>query len=483
TYQDNSESEESSETDCGDGSDGSDSSSSEEDEAHKLKRQIKRMREKQKKLEKRLTAQAHLGYKAQAPKSYNSNTNFDKFKLFVFNYDNWCIDTQLSTCKRVRNVSRFLDGKASVWYMSNVALNINTYNMKQIYQGIFDYCFLPDFKENLRHKYMRKQQGDQSVQDYFAELELMRCRLKITENQHVHRAYDGAARYLKGEWAIKGILPEDTTIEELRTTAIDIEWAHKIHKSIKQPEFHKPRRDRSHSPGWHDNRQFDRVRPEKGRFQRHDDRRGERKEDNKPNKEPARMRTAASGQRTGGANQLRAILGPRKQPNSEMNIERRTSASSVLKRDILSRTAQAAEGKVRASSVLLKELDRLTGLRDSIEVSAARIEVSAASKPKDSNKPTERRLVERNATRIKDLSRKVPNTIVVQAEIEGESVRALLDSGSQADLISTTLVDQLRLNKCALTKPLQLQMAMSGSRGTLMYNVRAQITYQELDET
>ncbi|KAG8740312.1 hypothetical protein FRC10_004494 [Ceratobasidium sp. 414] len=411
TYQDNSESEELSETDRGNRSDRSDSSSSEEDEAHKLKWRIKRMREKQKKLEKRLTAQARSGYKAQAPKSYNGDADFDKFELFVFNYDNWCIDTQLSTHKHVRNVSRFLDGKASVWYMSNVALNINTYDMKQIYQGIFDYCFPPDFKENLRCKYMRKQQGDQSIQDYFAKLELMRHRLKITENQHAHRAYDGAARYIKGEWAIKGILPEDTTIEELLTTAIDIERAHKIRKLIKQPKFHKPRRDRSHSLGRRDNRRFDCVRPEKGRFQRHDNRRGESKEDNKPNKEASKDAHGREWSENWWSKP--AMSNPRAAKTAKQRDEYRAlnkcfecAETGHLVKDCPSRnkarpsrisantTNLKAEGKVRASSVLLKELDRLTGLRDSIEVSAAQIEVSAASKPKDSNKPTEQRLVE-----------------------------------------------------------------------------------------
>ncbi|KAG8792113.1 hypothetical protein FRC12_007165 [Ceratobasidium sp. 428] len=222
--------------------------SDDEGQTQRLKRRIKLMQKKQRQLERKLLTQARSGFKAQTPKSFNGEADFDKFELFVFNYDNWCQDTKLSTPKRVRNISRFLEGKASTWYMSNVAPNLNSYDMKSVYQGIFDYCFPPDFKENLRRKYMRKLQGDQSVQDYFAELDLMRRRLKVSDSQHVHRAYDGSARYIKGEWAIMGILPEDTTIDELRTTAIDLERAHKIRKSIEGQDGHRHKKDRSRSP-------------------------------------------------------------------------------------------------------------------------------------------------------------------------------------------------------------------------------------------
>ncbi|KAG8693769.1 hypothetical protein FRC08_008909 [Ceratobasidium sp. 394] len=465
TYRNNSDSERSSSSDSSDESDDSDSSSSDEDEARKLRKRLKRMRSKQKKLEKKLVAQARSGYKAQAPKSYNGEPDFDKFELFVFNYDNWCLDTKLSTRKCVRNVSRFLEGKPSIWYMSNVAPNINTYDMKRIYQGIFDYCFPPDFKENLRRKYMRKQQGDQSVQDYFAELELMRRRLKITETQHVHRAYDSAARYIKGEWVIKGILPEDTTIDELCTTALDIERAHKIRKSIEQHDGGKHKRDRSKSPDRRDGKRGNHHRSDKRFFPKTDEK---KTEPAKTAKQRDEYRAANKCFECGETGHLVKDC-----PSRNKAKPSKISSNAV---------SVQAEEKVRASAVLLKELDKLTEIRDLIEVSAVTVELNAASASKKSAAPTERRLMERNATRVKDLARKVPSTLVVQAEIQGESVRALLDSGSQADLVSTTLVDQLRLNKTALAKPLQLQMVMSGSRGMLMYSVEARIKYQEVDE-
>lgn len=141
------------------------------------------------------------------------------------------------------------------------------------------------------------------------------------------------------------------------------------------------------------------------------------------------------------------------------------------------------EAKIHASSIYLQELQKMTEAKEVIEVSAARIDLcSNAVSRKGKTVQRGQQHIERNTVRVKDLSRKVPNTLIVQAELEGQSVRVLLDSGSQADLVSSTIVDQLRLTKCALTKPLQLQMAMSGSSGMFHYNVRAKLKYQTFDE-
>ncbi|KAG8770317.1 hypothetical protein FRC12_004360 [Ceratobasidium sp. 428] len=121
---------------------------------------------------------------------------------------------------------------------------------------MYEYCFPADFKESMRKKYQSKEQGDLSVQDYFAELAMLRRRLKeVNDATHVQRAWDGAATYIRAEWAIKGILPENTTIEELRETALDIERAHKIQKSIERNNGSNRhnRRRRSRSPNHRNN--------------------------------------------------------------------------------------------------------------------------------------------------------------------------------------------------------------------------------------
>ena len=88
--------------------------------------------------------------------------------------------------------------------------------------------------------------------------------------------------------------------------------------------------------------------------------------------------------------------------------------------------------------------------------------------------------VERNAMRTKDFTRNVPKPIIVAVRIAGKPCRALLDTGSMADFMSTTLVDQLRLTKEVLAKPLPVQLAVHGSRSKINCSVTADFEYQDI---
>ncbi|KAG8693823.1 hypothetical protein FRC09_010274 [Ceratobasidium sp. 395] len=79
------------------------------------------------------------------------------------------------------------------------------------------------------------------------------------------------------------------------------------------------------------------------------------------------------------------------------------------------------------------------------------------------------RLDKKNA-RPKDITCKLPKPLVIQAMINGKPVRALIDSGSLGDFISTTAVDQLKLEHEALTKPIGLQMAVAGSKSSINFS-------------
>ena len=88
--------------------------------------------------------------------------------------------------------------------------------------------------------------------------------------------------------------------------------------------------------------------------------------------------------------------------------------------------------------------------------------------------------VERTAMRLKDQSKKVPEPVVVLAKVNGQQIRALLDTGSMADFLSTTLVDQLDLRKEYYSKPLSVQLAVHGSRPKINCGVRVNFQYQNI---
>ncbi|KAG1761943.1 hypothetical protein EDD22DRAFT_1050932 [Suillus occidentalis] len=77
------------------------------------------------------------------------------------------------------------------------------------------------------------------------------------------------------------------------------------------------------------------------------------------------------------------------------------------------------------------------------------------------------RTLHRLAARPKGSTRILPRSIVIIVLINDKPCRALLDSGSLTDFISSTVVDQLKLKYDLLERPIPLQLAVSGSRSVV----------------
>ncbi|KAJ8580107.1 hypothetical protein M405DRAFT_700064, partial [Rhizopogon salebrosus TDB-379] len=88
--------------------------------------------------------------------------------------------------------------------------------------------------------------------------------------------------------------------------------------------------------------------------------------------------------------------------------------------------------------------------------------------------------LQRNASHPKLTGRLLPRSLVVVVLINDRPCRALLDSGSLTDFISTTVVDQLKLKFDLLEKPIPLQLAVSGSRSVVKATVTVDLKYQDI---
>ena len=91
--------------------------------------------------------------------------------------------------------------------------------------------------------------------------------------------------------------------------------------------------------------------------------------------------------------------------------------------------------------------------------------------------------IQRNAAKIKDKERLLPKPVVLRVLIKGQPARALIDTGSLGDFISSTLVDQLKLSRKTLENPVGLQLAVQGSRSKITSTVKAHLMYEGVSET
>ena len=91
--------------------------------------------------------------------------------------------------------------------------------------------------------------------------------------------------------------------------------------------------------------------------------------------------------------------------------------------------------------------------------------------------------VQRNSAKVKSAQRVLPKPVVVKVTVNGHPARALLDSGSLGDFISSTLADQLNVQRQILDTPVPLQLAVQGSRSRINAVATVQLSYQGIDET
>jgi hypothetical protein len=90
--------------------------------------------------------------------------------------------------------------------------------------------------------------------------------------------------------------------------------------------------------------------------------------------------------------------------------------------------------------------------------------------------------LQRNSAQLKGNQRVLPKPIVVKVTVNGHPARALLDSGSLGDFLSSTLADQLSIKKEPLEFPLSLQLAVQGSRSKVNSKASVKLEYQEISE-
>ncbi|KAJ7213423.1 hypothetical protein GGX14DRAFT_618637 [Mycena pura] len=149
------------------GSDSSSSESSSDESVVERRRKAKAARKRnvsQKGQQKRKKALASI--KIKKPFVYKGKADLDIFDQWTYQVDNWAELHDLDDAIMVKIMVNFMGGRASQFFMKHVALSRRKWTVKLVYEGLFDYCFPPNFKWQLREELMRATQGLSSVRDF-----------------------------------------------------------------------------------------------------------------------------------------------------------------------------------------------------------------------------------------------------------------------------------------------------------------------------
>ncbi|KAF9234435.1 hypothetical protein BU15DRAFT_65736 [Melanogaster broomeanus] len=196
-----------------DDSSSSDSEGPVESASHRRKRAKKYSRTKERRKIKKLMS----GVRIKPPFVWNGRADLDLFDQWVYQVDTWCELSGLDEKVTIKLIGNFLSDLPSQFFMKHVALRQNDWTKAKIYEALFDYCFPPDFKMQLRRKLtMAKQGRDTKLRDFVRDLESLCVRFpEVSSSQLVQIFWDGMLPYLRVYLLEQGMKPDRSTLLEM----------------------------------------------------------------------------------------------------------------------------------------------------------------------------------------------------------------------------------------------------------------------------
>ena len=115
-----------------------------EEDNEKGKDEENKKKEKQRKWDKMLKR-----VKVDAPSQYNGKADLDVFDRWALEVKTWKSLNKLLEKITITLLNKYVTGKASIFYMKYIANNVKQWTLRSVFEALFDYCFLKDFKSNL----------------------------------------------------------------------------------------------------------------------------------------------------------------------------------------------------------------------------------------------------------------------------------------------------------------------------------------------
>ena len=161
----------------------------------------------------------------------------------------WFEITEFPNRHRVRHMLAFMRGRAQQFYMMFIAPDIRPWTVESVGQALFNYCFPPVFRRQMRMKFNELSQGKRNVREYLRQLRSLVARLPdVNEFQLTQKYWDGANSYLRLKWTENGYTPEFSKLEELELAAERFENAEQLRLFELRKEGKDSRDSGSHIP-------------------------------------------------------------------------------------------------------------------------------------------------------------------------------------------------------------------------------------------
>jgi len=407
--------------------------------------------------------------KEDPPFTYRGEIQVGLFKKWCRELRDWAKRARLNRKKSIRLAGKYLDGRAYRFYERDVLDLKKRYTLTTFFKGLFDYVFPADFRMQQRDKFDACRQDGRSVLDFLRKLQEIADTVGDIGDRDVVLAFWRRCQpYLRAELTKNGYDATTISIITLESECVRYEKAKRV---IDEDRHRRPQSSRECS---------------------------------NPHKQStdqlstAATRSTTTGTHTMAQNPKQASQKPQHDNGKVADKERKQhlrkegkcfncEGTDHIERNCPKRWQtkdKRGNQRLLLNSVGMSAAEaRLAAIEEGTELGLFALCTAASpDEEEDSSHPIEVHAIERSAARVKGLTRLLPKPTVIVVRINDKPCRALLDSGSLSDFASTTLVDQLQLPLDILDKPLNLQLAVSGSRSKVKATTSPQLSYQHICE-
>ncbi|KAJ7305389.1 hypothetical protein DFH08DRAFT_667980, partial [Mycena albidolilacea] len=134
---------------------------------------------------------------------YDGTPDFDKFEQWTYEVDTWINFNGLPTHWAICLIAAFVSGLASEYFVDFVTTDHGSFKMRQIYSGLFEYCFPLEICRNMCCDLLAARQGnDEKIRNFIRRVTRPSKRLgDVSSRQIVQIVWDGALSYFHLKWA------------------------------------------------------------------------------------------------------------------------------------------------------------------------------------------------------------------------------------------------------------------------------------------
>ena len=162
--------------------------------------------------------------KVDPPGTYDRRPDLAVFDKWTYEVNTWIRLTKYHKPTALNLLVKYTTGTAGKFFMSFIARCEDTWSVRAMYEALFDYCFLPDFKDRLHTQLSNASQRQCRIRDFVRDIEkLASCFPDVNEQAMIQAFWNGIHQSIHLRLIEWGISPEHTSLEQIVRKAISIE--------------------------------------------------------------------------------------------------------------------------------------------------------------------------------------------------------------------------------------------------------------------